>query len=300
MRNLVSVADVTCRKKFQTAYFVISPSIKHGEELICSYEDCRKVGIKFKYCAFCKVPVAKRNFQKRHKHGGSEVDVGDEVDSLDDPDLPCENEALPSSNADHISSIVSFQNKTGNGEEDFTSSISSSNDAAEVADSDKLPKSEDKTPSPNNRLTDSQILALQIKEWRRLLLERPPSTRKEELSRWLLKVLSTSDRDQFVKSLLSNAFPAQDTIENPIPILPPLHSPSPQPRKQNKRPRDDKTNNAKKKHGDSRKSKSKSNKQSKSSKENAPKDVIPDDSTANDRANKDVNGNIGSNLNSCE
>ena len=53
----------------QTAYFVIPENVEHGEELICSYFACRNAGIKFRYCTHCKVPVAKRNFRKRHKHG---------------------------------------------------------------------------------------------------------------------------------------------------------------------------------------------------------------------------------------
>ena len=53
----------------QTAYFVIPENVRHGEELICSYFACRNAGVKFRYCSHCKVPVAKRNFRKRHRHG---------------------------------------------------------------------------------------------------------------------------------------------------------------------------------------------------------------------------------------
>ena len=42
--------------------------MEHGAELICSYDLCRNCGIKFRYCKFCKAPVAKRNFQKLHSH----------------------------------------------------------------------------------------------------------------------------------------------------------------------------------------------------------------------------------------
>lgn len=54
---------------FKTAYFVIPENVRHGEELICSYFACRNAGVKFRYCSHCKVPVAKRNFRKRHRHG---------------------------------------------------------------------------------------------------------------------------------------------------------------------------------------------------------------------------------------
>ncbi|CAB9508382.1 expressed unknown protein [Seminavis robusta] len=64
---------------FKTAYFVIPENVKHGEELICSYFTCRNAGVKFRYCSHCKVPVAKRNFRKRHKHGDpSGKDTGDD------------------------------------------------------------------------------------------------------------------------------------------------------------------------------------------------------------------------------
>ncbi len=36
---------------------------------MCSYEACRHAGIKFQYCARCRIPVAKRNFNQRHSHG---------------------------------------------------------------------------------------------------------------------------------------------------------------------------------------------------------------------------------------
>ena len=40
----------------------------HGEELICSFELCRRNGPKFRYCHHCQKAVAKRNFRKRHAH----------------------------------------------------------------------------------------------------------------------------------------------------------------------------------------------------------------------------------------
>ena len=47
--------------------------MKHGTELLCSYFTCRNAGIKFRYCVYCKLPVAKRNFAKRHKHAGKKL-----------------------------------------------------------------------------------------------------------------------------------------------------------------------------------------------------------------------------------
>jgi len=58
---------------FRNAHFVIPSDVQHGEELICSYEACRHGGIKFRYCATCSLPVAKRNFNQRHSHGREHV-----------------------------------------------------------------------------------------------------------------------------------------------------------------------------------------------------------------------------------
>lgn len=64
---------------------------------MCSYFACRNAGIKFRYCVFCKLPVAKRNFAKRHRHSGkipeSEVlkdSVSDDTadNSVDDEPAP--------------------------------------------------------------------------------------------------------------------------------------------------------------------------------------------------------------------
>lgn len=88
---------------FKTAYFVIPENVRHGEELICSYFACRNAGVKFRYCSHCKVPVAKRNFRKRHKHGdnmgkdgGNDDDQsGTEEDGCSDGESP-EVPAVPS------------------------------------------------------------------------------------------------------------------------------------------------------------------------------------------------------------
>ena len=52
----------------QNAHFRIPEDIKHGDELICSFPACRDGGVKFCYCAHCRIPVAKRNFRIRHHH----------------------------------------------------------------------------------------------------------------------------------------------------------------------------------------------------------------------------------------
>eukprot|EP00957_Ditylum_brightwellii_P110979 8463901-Ditylum_brightwellii.AAC.1 len=86
----------------KTAYFRISENIEHGEELICSYFSCRNAGIKFRYCVKCKVPVAKRNFHRRHRHGFANIaNLSGEADEEDN-------------DSDEGSSVASGNSSTNN------------------------------------------------------------------------------------------------------------------------------------------------------------------------------------------
>src|SRR5210317_1898408 len=67
---LTNTSLFLCALVLKTAYFVVPEDVKHGAELVCSYDACRNAGIKFRYCVFCSLPVAKRNFFKKHKHDG--------------------------------------------------------------------------------------------------------------------------------------------------------------------------------------------------------------------------------------
>jgi len=57
----------------QNAYIDVPPNTPHGTIVICSHPVCLSSGRKFKYCSVCRIPVAKRNFSKRHDHGLSQT-----------------------------------------------------------------------------------------------------------------------------------------------------------------------------------------------------------------------------------
>jgi len=66
---------VPCRSRtappghnIKTGYLLIPDDASHGIDLLCSHNQCRNEGVKFLYCAVCQLPVAKRNFRKRHSH----------------------------------------------------------------------------------------------------------------------------------------------------------------------------------------------------------------------------------------
>eukprot|EP00539_Tryblionella_compressa_P014373 CAMPEP_0178825490 /NCGR_PEP_ID=MMETSP0746-20121128/6254_1 /TAXON_ID=913974 /ORGANISM="Nitzschia punctata, Strain CCMP561" /LENGTH=700 /DNA_ID=CAMNT_0020487267 /DNA_START=80 /DNA_END=2182 /DNA_ORIENTATION=+ len=93
LRKAPGTVIVPCRARgmpmdhnFKTAYFVISEKAKHGEDLVCSYFACRNGGVKFRYCAHCMAPVAKRNFCRRHDHGMSGAKGGDQDEIKEDED----------------------------------------------------------------------------------------------------------------------------------------------------------------------------------------------------------------------
>ena len=66
----------------QTAHFIIPRDIQHGQDLICSHEACRNGGVKFCYCTFCRIPVAKRNFRIRHIHADEIIIPPDDAGHL--------------------------------------------------------------------------------------------------------------------------------------------------------------------------------------------------------------------------
>mmetsp|Transcript_7748 Transcript_7748/g.8859 ORF Transcript_7748/g.8859 Transcript_7748/m.8859 type:complete len:322 (+) Transcript_7748:65-1030(+) len=59
----------------RNAYIDIPLHAKHGCLLSCSHPTCRLSGRRFRFCAVCQVPVAKRNFARRHTHGLSLMEI---------------------------------------------------------------------------------------------------------------------------------------------------------------------------------------------------------------------------------
>jgi len=189
----------------QTAYFVIPSNVKHGEELICSYFACRNAGIKFRYCSHCKVPVAKRNFRKRHKHGGEDfpkgageeaADTGDEADAAMKKGIPSQITASREvvNDADDISSQSADSTKeqekkmteadvqqglVRNSMRTFESKKSKFASAAKGAGV---------LPAGDGTITDKRQ-----KQWAVLLGKRPSTKDGNSMSAWLMEVLAVSD-----------------------------------------------------------------------------------------------------------
>jgi len=68
-RFICNARKVSFNHTFKTGHFIIDPdTTAHGTHLVCSHQQCAAEGIKFQYCAFCKVPAAAKNFARRHRH----------------------------------------------------------------------------------------------------------------------------------------------------------------------------------------------------------------------------------------
>eukprot|EP00562_Extubocellulus_spinifer_P001300 CAMPEP_0178472386 /NCGR_PEP_ID=MMETSP0696-20121128/1543_1 /TAXON_ID=265572 /ORGANISM="Extubocellulus spinifer, Strain CCMP396" /LENGTH=773 /DNA_ID=CAMNT_0020099573 /DNA_START=488 /DNA_END=2809 /DNA_ORIENTATION=- len=72
----------------ETAYLTIPPNAQHGLVLACSHPECRQSGKRFRFCAVCDLPVAKRNFLKRHSHGLVTAARSPRTDDDEDEDAP--------------------------------------------------------------------------------------------------------------------------------------------------------------------------------------------------------------------
>lgn len=191
---------------FKTAYFVIPENVEHGEELICSYFACRNAGIKFRYCTHCKVPVAKRNFRKRHKHGKSSSGN----DGEDDDDIEDEEE-VPKPVKKHVEKETKKETPAP-----FCQEIPKKLDVpAPVVSAKKVkaPKEPRVVNNVNNDNPQENVPTLPVVShqarpkisaeretlWAQLLAKRPPTKDGEAVSAWLMEVLSVSDLDTPLK-----------------------------------------------------------------------------------------------------
>lgn len=196
----------------QTAYFVVPEGVKHGTELVCSYFACRNAGIKFRYCVYCKLPVAKRNFAKRHRHVGKipASDLpGDFDDSLEEDDLSNSEQGYAGMKLSaKVKTDMSKTNVAGSVAEAAASVSEPCNSgqwsAKELLDL-LIARNVQELQSENNGARNLPITAeilgtlLQKKQgdWDKLLLDRPRSTNDPSaMASWLLEVLRVSDVDK--------------------------------------------------------------------------------------------------------
>ncbi|KAL7539715.1 hypothetical protein ACHAXR_009529 [Thalassiosira sp. AJA248-18] len=188
---------------FKTAYFIIPPTIEHGDELLCSFPSCRSAGAKFRYCLHCKVPVAKRNFRNRHKHGNmggldkkkshlkSPPDVGggapqgkakeEETTNLM-PKLP------EASTEEKPASIPSSETAEG-----AKPSESQAAELKEAATEATVPAAADGADGSNTVSISSTHDASQVQNWVKLLENKPNPGDKQAMAVWMLNLMNATE-----------------------------------------------------------------------------------------------------------
>ena len=181
---------------YQTAYFVIPEDIKHGAELVCSYFACRNAGIKFRYCTYCQLPVAKRNFCKRHKHPGKIRDAeGSWEDELsEEVKEPIDRLGETVTSSGKIKSISVKPKISEKIDANILIEMLLKHGSKEIvvpADG----KGESRPKSPLSRAQAEKLGATRLEEWEKLLCKRPRSTSGEAIVSWARKVLALSDLD---------------------------------------------------------------------------------------------------------
>ena len=174
---------------------------------MCSYFVCRNAGIKFRYCVYCKLPVAKRNFAKRHRHWGKIAPSDLPKDILDgtpgDDDL--------STSEQGTIEIIKGEKQGEQGDDERDASVASSTrGSAPPANSHQWSSDEllgelmarnaeelqQEQTTPLEPLSDD-TLARFVKErqvaWQDLLLRRPKSPSSSAMLGWVQEILRVSD-----------------------------------------------------------------------------------------------------------
>jgi hypothetical protein len=162
---------------------VVPEDASHGTELVCSHPKCRKDGPKFRLCIYCKIPVAKRNFAKRHRH------VGKIPKSELPPDFDL---LLEEEEAEEEKALVEPQIKKWSSQELL--------DALMVQNVPELQAGGQNIPKPpfTGEVLET-IVAKRQQEWDKLLLERPPPSTSEDpstMAAWVLQLLRASDMEK--------------------------------------------------------------------------------------------------------
>jgi len=185
---------------FKTAYFIIPPTIEHGDELLCSFPSCRSAGAKFRYCLHCKVPVAKRNFRNRHKHGN----LGDKKKG---------NLKTPESPGDGVGG-----DKKKKPEED--GGLKSEEPAAAVA-ADSGGDAAAADPEEDGKVSVSTSHdANKVQEWVKLLESKPSAEDKPAMAVWMMNLMSATEKSGAggPPTALIPPIPAISSQANDVPV----------------------------------------------------------------------------------
>merc|ERR1711865_717155 len=163
------------------------------------------MGIKFRYCAYCMAPVAKRNFSRRHDHGmlqkklkgGSSETAGKATAAR--ASTAGKSAATKTGNGpavlleaapeeDEVKKKRKRDNENTNNEEDDDAAVGKQKEEAGITGTVAIEAEETST-------TATIMSSKRESVWNNLLTQRPRTKNPNQLSSWLNEVLAVSDTD---------------------------------------------------------------------------------------------------------
>lgn len=164
---------------FKTAHFIIPPNIQHGDELVCSFPQCRAAGAKFRYCLHCKVPVAKRNFRNRHKHGN----LGEKKKAS-----PTQEKNEANEEKDKVEGKTEEKRSSSALSEDSTDNEGDLKPSASPVKTENADASGQTTVAINSNHDPTQV-----QKWVSLLDTKPDPSDKEAMAVWMMNLMHATD-----------------------------------------------------------------------------------------------------------
>lgn len=160
------------------------------------------------YCAFCKDPVAKRNFRNRHNHH-EEMNTEEGDDSKDTQKAVRKHQERDRERKPPLSTVISSSSNNISEGSGSGSSISKS-----IEPNDKKRPAASMTAAAPESLSRkfARIDAERKEAWNILLAKRPSSDQSEEMSAWLMQIMAVSD---LKKSMTEVHAEAKDTFKKP-------------------------------------------------------------------------------------
>jgi hypothetical protein len=199
----------------------VPETVKHGEDLVCSFPTCRNAGVKFRYCVYCKAPVAKRNFVKRHNlehgEGSARVDIG-KVDN--------DVKSKQSSPRDSLTGRTKNRSKKNSAATITDSSFRSARRSSDNNKSDRssLPAMQEKIsarknsshapPAASSEMDVLKPKDVRMQQWAHLLETRPDTMDETGMSIWVDEVMAVSDLKKPLVPKLTAPFPFSSRRDN--------------------------------------------------------------------------------------
>jgi hypothetical protein len=174
-------------------------------DLVCSFPTCRNGGIKFLYCLYCDDVIAKRTFRTHHSHEDEARPEGDGADAVaadraadisDDSKRSAQNDEPTArkrrkKDDENANGAAGSETNQGADAKNVHEIMNESDSSSSPEEAEAQGKSECNT-DPNSP-TEEDTTRMRA-QWDALLDERQEMESNDDISDWLDRVVSTSER----------------------------------------------------------------------------------------------------------